>query len=190
MKLEVWDISKLKEDPLNARKHGKRNKDSIRSSLKRFGQVEPLVVKADGTVIGGNGRLNELRAMGEKKVSVTVFDGNEKEARALGVALNRTAELAEWDTSGLSDFVASISIDGDITKGIDKVADMGILQYSHTKLSKIAGSNVENFSDGDVEPQMGDMRYAVIVSFDNEMEQADLLKEMTDRGHDCKLMMS
>ena len=49
-------------DPSNAREHGTENMEAIVGSLKRFQQVEPLVVqKSTGRVIGGNGRLVAMR---------------------------------------------------------------------------------------------------------------------------------
>ena len=47
-------LDSLHQDPANARQHGERNLDSIRASLQRFGQAEPLVVhKGTGRVTRG-----------------------------------------------------------------------------------------------------------------------------------------
>jgi ParB-like chromosome segregation protein Spo0J len=44
-------LDELHLDPVNAREHGDRNMASIRASLARFGQAEPLVVhRATGRV--------------------------------------------------------------------------------------------------------------------------------------------
>jgi ParB-like chromosome segregation protein Spo0J len=64
-------------DPANARQHGEPNLDAIRASLTRFGQAEPLVVqRATRRVIGGNGRLVAMRALGwtESRISPFVFN--------------------------------------------------------------------------------------------------------------------
>lgn len=58
-------LDELHQDPANARAHGERNLETIRSSLVRFGQAEPLVVHAGtGRVIGGNGRVVAMRELG------------------------------------------------------------------------------------------------------------------------------
>jgi len=58
-------LDALHLDPANARQHGERNLEAIRASLASFGQVEPLVVhKPTQRVIGGNGRLAAMRALG------------------------------------------------------------------------------------------------------------------------------
>ena len=95
-------LDALHADPANARQHGDRNLDAIRASLATFGQVEPLVVhRPTKRVIGGNGRLAAMRALGWTHADVVELDVSETQATALGIALNRTAELAEWDLPSL-----------------------------------------------------------------------------------------
>jgi len=95
-------LNALHADPANARQHGDRNLDAIRASLTTFGQVEPLVVhKPTQRVIGGNGRLSAMKALGWTHADVVELDVSETQATALGIALNRTAELMEWDLPSL-----------------------------------------------------------------------------------------
>ena len=101
MQIETASLIVLREDPGNTRTHPERNMEAIKASLERFGQVEPLVVRTDGTVIGGNGRLRAMRELGWTKAEIVRVDVDDSQARALGVALNRTAELAEWDSGRL-----------------------------------------------------------------------------------------
>jgi len=96
--IERVPLDALHLDPSNARLHGEENLAAIRASLSRFGQTEPLVVQAtSGRVIGGNGRLVAMRALGWATCAVVRLDLSNLEATALAIALNRTAELAEWD---------------------------------------------------------------------------------------------
>jgi hypothetical protein len=53
--IERVPLSSVKRDPENSRKHNKRNLDSIRYSLRRFGQQTPIVVGSDGIIYKGNG---------------------------------------------------------------------------------------------------------------------------------------
>jgi len=102
-------LDSLHLDPANARTHGERNLDSIRSSLQRFRQAEPLVVqKSTGRVIGGNGRLVAMRSLGWSECDVVEVDVDDLTATALGIALNRTSELAEWDLSALGTLLESL----------------------------------------------------------------------------------
>jgi len=96
-------LDQLHLDPANARHHPEQNLDSILASLRRFGQAEPLVVqKSSGRVIGGNGRLVAMKKLGWTECDVVEMDVGDLEATALGIALNRTAELAEWNTETLA----------------------------------------------------------------------------------------
>lgn len=102
-------IADLTEDPSNARKHDTRNLEAITASLRAFGQVEPLVVQAStGLVIGGNGRLAAMRAMGWTECEVVELDIDATQATRLAIALNRTGELAQWDDEILAKLLQTI----------------------------------------------------------------------------------
>lgn len=125
-------VSSLTIDPSNARKHNPKNLDAVAASMGRWGQVEPLVVqKSTGKVIGGNGRLEVLRAQGATEVDINEVDLSDEEATALGIALNRSAELAEWDDETLSRLLATLPADlkgvtgfdaGDIVELLDRLS--------------------------------------------------------------------
>ena len=106
-------LDSLHLDPANARSHPERNLEAIKASLARFGQVEPLVVlKASQRVIGGNGRLVAMRALGWSECDIVEVDLPATEATALGIALNRTSELAEWDSQALSSILQALQSEG------------------------------------------------------------------------------
>ena len=102
-------LDSLQLDPSNARAHGDRNLEAIAASLRRFGQAEPLVVQA-GTrrVIAGNGRLVAMRQLGWRECDVVFVAVDDVQATALGIALNRTAELAEWDEAVLARLLSEL----------------------------------------------------------------------------------
>ena len=96
-------LDTLHLDPSNARLHDEVNLDAIRGSLARFGQAEPLVVqKATGRIVGGNGRYVVMKALGWTEADVVELELTDLQATALGIALNRTGELASWDESTLA----------------------------------------------------------------------------------------
>lgn len=119
-RLVTVPIDTLIPDPKNARSHNGRNLEAIQGSLKAFGQVENLVVQA-GTyrVIGGHGRLEAMRAMGMTHAEVRLVDCDDAQAAKMGLALNRTAELAGWDLGNLAEVVGDLQADD-----ID-IADIG-----------------------------------------------------------------
>lgn len=109
------NLDELHMDPANARIHGERNLQAISDSIASFGQVEPLVVqKSTGKVIGGNGRLEVMRRNGIKEADVVEIDIDNTKATALGIALNRSASLGEWDNETLATLLNNLNEHGDI----------------------------------------------------------------------------
>jgi hypothetical protein len=101
-RIEYLPVSELKFDPKNSRKHPTRNIDSIKESLRRFGQQKPIVIDATNTVVAGNGFLQAARELGWSQILCIKTDLEGAEAMAFAIADNRTAELAEWDMEALA----------------------------------------------------------------------------------------
>jgi DNA modification methylase len=138
-------IADLHLDPSNARTHDKKNLGAIRSSLEHFGQVEPVVVqKSSGRVIGGNGRVAVLREMGATEVDVVEVDIDDVNATALGIALNRTAELADWDEDVLGQLLATLDAAPDF--------DATLSGFSAAEIERMLGSTA-GLCDADEIPE-------------------------------------
>jgi ParB-like chromosome segregation protein Spo0J len=148
MKVVDVDIETLIPDPENARTHDDKNLAAIRGSIKQFDVVEPLVVwKKNNVVLGGNGRLEVMKKMGFKTAPVHYVDLDDKKAKALALALNRTAELADWNMDRLKEQLAEIDepeligFDEDFVKFDD--------DQQETKTETIDGSKELDESDFD-----------------------------------------
>jgi len=122
MQIQRVATSSLSFWPENARKHGPVNHEAIKQSLTAFGQAEPLVVQmTTNRVIGGNGRLAAMRELGWTECDVVFLDLDDVKAAALGVALNRTGELAEWNDETLAKILTEIDARGELaTVGFDQ----------------------------------------------------------------------
>ena len=89
--------SSLAEDAGNARGHKDSSIEAIAASLKRFGQLKPIVVR-NGVVIAGNGSLRAARLLGWPSIAAVNVDHlTAHEAKAFAIADNRTAELSHWN---------------------------------------------------------------------------------------------
>ncbi len=109
-------LASLAPDPANARTRPEANVDAIVGSLRRWGQAEPLVVRA-GTrrVVAGHGRLLAMKALVWTECDVIELDLTPTEAMVLGTELNRMAELAEWDDGALAATLQQLRAeDGDL----------------------------------------------------------------------------
>ena len=141
MKLETVGIETLSPDPANVRKHGQRNMDAIKASLRRFGQQKPIVVDAKGIVLAGNGTLAAARELGWREIQIVRTELTGSQATAFGIADNRSAELAEWDEK-LADVLASL-----------KAEDFPIEEIGFD-LDELEALKPELKSDADSEPQI------------------------------------
>ena len=111
-------ISSLHLDAANARAHGEANMEVIVASLRRFGQAEALVVqKETGRVIGGNGRLVAMKQLGWSACDIVEVDIHDLTATSLGIALNRTGELAEWNDEVLARLLGELR-DAEALEGV------------------------------------------------------------------------
>lgn len=186
-------IDSLHEDPANARKHGDANRAAIRASLQEFGQVVPIVVlKGTGRVIGGNGTLGEMRRLGWTEADVVEFEGSETRATALAIALNRSAELAEWDDDVLKRTLASLRADdfnldatGFDAAAVDALIDDALAgtedETEHVEFEAGGG-------DPDDQPELHDV-YEVAIECRDEAKQTALLEvlEAIIRGREPKI---
>jgi site-specific DNA-methyltransferase (adenine-specific) len=105
LEIEVKEISYLRPDPNNARKHDAKNIDAIAKSLARFGQRKPIVIRGDGTIVAGNGTVEAAKQLGWTEIACArvPWKWTADEVKAYALADNRTAELAEWDSTILAE---------------------------------------------------------------------------------------
>lgn len=106
--IESLPIADLHEDPANVRRHPERNLAGIKASLARFGQQKPIVVDGNNIVRAGNGTLAAARELGWDRIDCIRTGLKGSEATAYAIADNRTAELAEWDETGLAETLRSL----------------------------------------------------------------------------------
>lgn len=182
LKVKKVRIGTLVEDPANARRHEKRNMAAITASLKRFGQVEPLVVQASTKqVIGGNGRLTAMREMKWKTVSIVEVDVDNQEAVALGIALNRTAELAEWDMETLGKLIGSLENSDQLITGFSQ-GEIDNLLNAEWKPDDVEGSLEDHERDGEKndKPTEGIALYVASEQWETISKALDQLRDDED----------
>lgn len=113
---EITHIKELRPDKRNARRHNPRNIGMIEKALGEVGAARSIVIDEDGNVLAGNGTIEAAAAAGIEKVQVVDADGETiiavrrsgltpEQKQRLALYDNRTAELAEWDTTVLSDIL-------------------------------------------------------------------------------------
>lgn len=154
--IETWPIDRPKKYERNARTHSPKQVAELRDSFKMFGQVWPLLVREDGTLIAGHGRLEAARAAGLTEVRVIVAKGwTEQQCRAFGLLDNKVALNSAWDEKLLGLELASLS-----GLGID-LAQLGFAPQELNKLLPQGGglTDPDEIPDEPVSPvsRLGDL---------------------------------
>ena len=112
MIIEKKKISELIPASYNPRISTKKQEDSLKRSLEKFGVVEPVVFnKQTGCIVGGHFRVRELKKLGYTEVECVIVDLSLEDEKELNIRLNANTgefdweQLAnEWDADDLSEW--------------------------------------------------------------------------------------
>ena len=141
------EMQLLKTDKLipyvnNARSHSPEQITKLRSSLREFGFVNPILIDRQHNVIAGHGRLIAAKEEGITEVPCVFVDHlTEAQKKAYILADNRTALDAGWDEEMLK-----IELEGLL--GMD--FDLGLTGFDEKELADLfAGDNKSDVKDDD-----------------------------------------
>lgn len=105
MKIENVSIELLKPASYNPRKMNEKDKENLRTSIERFGMVDPLIVNKhkgrENIIIGGHQRYLVAKEIGIKELPVVYVDLSEEKEKELNLRLNRNQ--GEWDYDALAE---------------------------------------------------------------------------------------
>lgn len=95
---QLVEVEKLVPYINNARTHSQSQISKLRSSIREFGFISPLVIDRDFNVLVGHGRLEAAKAEEYTKVPCVFVDNlTEAQKKAYILADNRMAMDAGWD---------------------------------------------------------------------------------------------
>ena len=126
---QLVNVSKLIPYVNNARTHSKEQITKLRSSLREFGFINPIIIDKDFNVIAGHGRLMAAKEEGIDEVPCVFVDYlTEAQKKAYILADNRMALDAGWDESLLAveiEELKNLGFDTELT-GFDEkeIADL------------------------------------------------------------------
>lgn len=105
--VKILDIKLIKPDVNNANTHPSENLLAIQASLRKFGQQKPIVVKPpdeDGLyeLVAGEGTWRAMLNIGYTRIAAVVTGLAGLDAKAYGLADNKTAESSEWNWEQLA----------------------------------------------------------------------------------------
>lgn len=106
----IGDLKPAEYNPRKKLRPGDEEYERLKRSIQTFGYVDPVIVNADGTVIGGHQRLFVLQDLGYTEVDVSVVDLNKADEKALNIALNKIS--GEWDEEKLAAIFNEMNLEG------------------------------------------------------------------------------
>lgn len=108
--IDFYQIKDLKFDKANVRTHSNKNIEAIKESLRKFGQVKPIVITADKVVVAGNGTLQSAKELGWNQIQAVQVpeEWDMAKIKAYAIADNRSGELAEWDLPQLNEQISEL----------------------------------------------------------------------------------
>ncbi len=140
-------VDKLVPYVNNARTHSPEQVNKLRSSLREFGFVNPVIIDREYNVLAGHGRLMAAKAEGYEEVPcVFVDEMSEAQKKAYILADNRYAMDAGWDDELLAVEMESLS---------DMGFDLALTGFDEKELASLFDTDSEGQEDDfDVEGEL------------------------------------
>lgn len=138
------NLTDLKPNKKNPRKHKEKDILLLSDAIKRFKIVIPLIIDESYNILAGNARYEALKRLGVEKVLVVRYDHlSEVDIRAFILAENRLAERASWDESILKIELQFL---------IDNGFDMNLTGFEPAEIDMYVNDIVIDSSDEDELP--------------------------------------
>jgi len=139
--MELVSIAKLVPYANNARTHSVEQINKLRSSLREFGFINPVIIDKDFGIIAGHGRVIAAREEGIDKVPCVFVDYlNESQKKAYILADNRMALDAGWDEELLKIEIEALQGEN---------FDVGLTGFDEKELSDLFKNTDTDVADDD-----------------------------------------
>ncbi|MFZ5673140.1 MAG: DNA modification methylase [Pseudomonadota bacterium] len=144
-------INEINPNSRRLREHSRFQLEKMRRLLDRFGQVVPILIDKNNTIIDGHLVWKALKDSGAKMIAAIRIDGkSDAEIRALRLGLNRLPQDSRWNSESLKvelEELISLSFEMDLT-AFDIAEIDAILELD------IPAANLAD--DGDELPELAD----------------------------------
>lgn len=110
--IERIALDQMKPAPYNPRTITPKNKEALRTSMRRFGNLQPVVWnRRTGNIVGGHQRYDLHREAGDAATDAVVVDVSSSEERAMNIALNARSVTGIFDDERLASLLEGIRDD-------------------------------------------------------------------------------
>ena len=177
MNIKTIPISKIHPAAYNPRKDLKPSDPEyqrLAKAVDRFGMVEPLVWnERTGNLVGGHQRFKILKQGGAKTVEVSIVDLDDRDEKALNIALNKQG--GEWDLASLDSMLKELQASD---------FDMDVIGFDLSELEDF--QSVRSSKN----PTMVESKYCVLIECKDEAEQIAFLSKLTKQKYQCRALIS
>ena len=168
MQIEYWDIEKLIPYARNPRKNDEAV-PKMAGLIKEFGFKVPVIIRSSGDVIDGHLRLKAAWSLGMTQVPVVLADEwTPAQVKAFRLAVNRSAEWAEWDDELLKLELDDLKLED---------FDLDLIGFDAELEEAETTSKEQEYSE----------KLTIVVECASESEQEQLFQEFQDRGLKCRI---
>jgi ParB-like chromosome segregation protein Spo0J len=147
MKIEKIKIAELNPAEYNPRKMTNKQYEDLKSSLEKFGLVDPIIINSDNTVVGGHQRLRIMRELGAELIPTVRVNLSKEDEKELNIRLNKNSgefdldilannfdvdELKDW---GFKDIDFGLNIDKIDEPNFDELTEDGKIKPPAIKIT-------------------------------------------------------
>lgn len=142
MKVISVPISSLVSPEKNVRIHSEKQINEFVRSIDKFGQIRPVVIDENNTVLAGNGLVEALKRAGKETVFVYKMDNlSENDKKKLMIADNKIFSLGIDNLDTLNSFLEDLQDDLDIP-GFDEDILASMVESSEEVTERISNYGV------------------------------------------------
>jgi ParB-like chromosome segregation protein Spo0J len=176
---EKYELVPLGELALHPRNPRKGDLKTLKQSVVVNGFYGAVVVqKSTRYILAGNHRFLAAKAAGMTEIPVVWIDVDDRTARRILLADNRTSDLGEYNDDLLAKLLEELRNEEDFVGS-------GYTEEDLDKLLKDLGDDAL-----DASPQLDGLEYKVVVDCASEEEQAMLLEKLQGEGLTCRPLIS
>lgn len=113
-----WIASKIHQVPIegireyenNPRTHSDHQVEVLANAIREFGFTTPVLMRSDGSLVAGHGRVAAARIVGLKKLPAIYVDHlSDRQVKALIIADNKIATMGGWDMEKLANELSDLA---------------------------------------------------------------------------------
>ena len=135
MKVEMYKIEEIAEYNQNSRLHSAKQITAIEKSMRKYGNINPILISDTNVIISGHGRFAALKKMGVSEIPcIKASHLTEKQISELNILDNKIAEDSTWDLEKLELQLEKLDINFDFDIDLGKLKKLDSI-----KEGKVAG---------------------------------------------------